>query len=206
MRICILSNPRTGSSSLYGLVERHLPKEYYSVSEPFNPKYMEIISDNRDHINYIESSNNVFLKTITYQYPTKYESKELWYEWLFTNFDKVILLDRQDRVSQSESFVYHDTKNSSNWFINSYYDLSDIDESIIKDRIEMLSKDAEILIEKSKDFPLFYYEDLFVKKDRKKINELFEYLELTPIQKYVDFFIYSDSKKVRRETKNTDLI
>lgn len=206
MRICILSNPRTGSSSLYGLVEKHLPKEYYSVSEPFNPKYMEIISDNRDHINHIESSNNVFLKTITYQYPTKYESKELWYEWLFTNFDKVILLDRQDRVSQSESFVYHDTKNSSNWLINSYYDLSNIDESIIKNRIEILSKDAEILIEKSKDFPLFYYEDLFVKKDRKKINELFEYLELTPIQKYVDFFIYSDSKKVRRETKNTDLI
>lgn len=206
MRICILSNPRSGSSSLYGLIERHLPKDYYSVSEPFNPKYMEYISDDRDHNAIIESSNNVFLKNIVYQYPIKYGSKESWYEWLFANFDKVILLDRKDRVSQSESFVYHDTKNDPNWFINSYYDLTDIDKSIINDRIEFLSKDGEMLIEKSKDHPLFYYEDIFVTRDTQKINEMFEYLGITPIQKYIDFFIFSDSKKVRRETKNTNLI
>lgn len=206
MRICILSNPRTGSSSLYGLIERHLPKNYHSVSEPFNPDYMEIITDKRNHIDIIETSNNVFFKHICYQYPTKYESKELWYEWLFTHFDKIILLDRKDRISQSESFVYHESKNNTNWHINTYYDLSDIDESKINDRIDMLSKDGELLIEKSKDYPLFYYEDIFIKKDIEKINQIFEYLEINPIQKHIDYYIFSESKKVRRETKNTELL
>jgi hypothetical protein len=206
MRICILSNPRTGSSSLYGLIHRHLPKHYYSVSEPFNQKYMESVFDNREHINVIESSNDVFIKNIVYQYPKKYNNKEQWYDWLFLNFDKIILLDRKDRVAQSESFVYHETKNNINWHIKSYYDLSDVNPSKINERIFELENDGRLLLDKSNEFPMFYYEDLFVEKNIEKINELFLYLNITPIQKYVDLFVLSDFKKVRKFKKNTSLL
>ena len=197
MKICLLANPRTGSTSLYGLIRSHLSKDYYSISEPFNPSYMDYTSDDRNHLNEIESLDNVFFKHICYQFPPKYENKELWYDWLFSNFDKIILLDRKDRTSQSESFVYHETKNHATWHIRSYYDLSNIDKSKIDERIELLEQDGKFMNEKSKDYPLFYYEDLFVDKNVEKINELFQYLNLSPIQKHIDEFIYSDTKKVR---------
>ncbi len=206
MKICVVANPRTGSSSLFGLIMAHLPKTYHCVSEPFNVKHMKYISDDRNHIEIFENSDNVFFKNICYQYPTKYESKELWYEWLFSNFDKIVLLDRKNRVEQSESFVYHETKNNLNWNIHSYYDLSNIEKSKIDDRIQLLEKDGQFLLENSNRFPLFYYEDLYVDKNMEKINELFNYLNIEPIQEYMDFFIFSDARKVRKSTKNTKLI
>jgi len=206
MKICVVANPRTGSSSLFGLIKSHLPKNYHCVSEPFNVKHMKYISDDRNHVDIFENSNDVFFKNICYQYPSKYENKDLWYEWLFNNFDKIILLDRRDRQLQSESFVYHESKNNLNWNILQYYDLSDIEESKIQKRIEELEKDGQFLLENSNRFPLFYYEDLYVDKNMDKINELFNYLNIVPVQEYMDFFIFSESRKVRKSSKNTKLI
>ena len=206
MKICLLANPRTGSTSLYGLILAHLSSEYYCVSEPFNPHYMKYVGDNRNHIKMFHDHKDVFFKHIIYQYPTIFETKELWYNWLFVNFDKILLLDRKNRLLQSESFVYHETKNRSSWHIQSYYDLSGVDESKIKERIDLLEQDGQFILEKSKDYPLFYYEDLFVEKDINKINELLTYLGIESKQKYIDRFIFSDSLKVRKETKNTKLL
>ena len=206
MKICIVANPRTGSSSLFGLIKSHLPKNYHSVSEPFNVKHMKYISDDRNHIDIFENSENVFFKNICYQYPTKYNNKDEWYEWLFNNFDKIILLDRKDRLSQSESFVYHESKNDLNWNIHSYYDLTNIDKTRIEKRIEILEEDGQFLLNNSNKFPLFYYEDLYVDKNMDKINELFDYIGIKPVQEYMDFFIFSDARKVRKLSKNTKLI
>lgn len=206
MKICLLANPRTGSTSLFGLIKSHLPKDYYCISEPFNSTYMSYTSDDRDHLSEFENSDNVFFKHICYQFPKKYETKEMWYEWLFANFDKIIFLDRKDRLLQSESFVYHETKNRGSWHVRSYYDLSDIDKTKIEERIELLNLDGEFMMSKSKDYPLFYYEDLFVDKNNIKINELLQYLNVSPIQKHIDDFIFSESKKVRMFNDNRTLM
>lgn len=197
MKICLLANPRTGSTSLYGLIKSHLSLDYHSVSEPFNPNYMKYNLDDHNHLIDIESLDNVFFKHICCQYPEKYENRETWYKWLFNNFDKVVLLDRKDRVAQSESFVFQETKNRASWHIRSYYDLTNIDKSKIDRRIEILEQDGQFLLENTNKFPLFYYEDLFVDKNIEKINELFQYLNLSPIQKHINTFIYSETKKVR---------
>jgi hypothetical protein len=197
MRICILANPRTGSSSLYSLLERQLPKTYHCVSEPFNPDYMKSISDNRDHSFFIESKTDVLLKHIYYQVPPKFDSNDKWVTWLFNNFDKVILLDRRDRLAQAESFVYHQSKNLSSWHIKQVYKFKDIDSKSINERIEYLNKDGESLLNLSKECPIFYYEDIFIKKDGNTINSIFEYLEIMPDKKLIERYILSDINKVR---------
>jgi hypothetical protein len=197
MKICLLANPRTGSTSLYGLIRAHLPLDYHSISEPFNPDYMSITNDNTNHISLIEEKSNVFLKNIYYQYPPKYENLENWYSWVIENFDKIILLDRNDRQMQAESFTYHETKKSVYWHSRQYYDMSIVDESKIKEKIKSLSEDSDRVDEYFKDYPKFFYEEIFENKDMNKINAIFEYLNLTPVQKHIESFIYSPNKKVR---------
>lgn len=197
MRICILANPRTGSSSLYTLLENHLPKTYHCVSEPFNSYYMESISDMRNHHQLIQNGDDILLKHIYYQLPPNYENMDEWLSWLFTNFDKIILLDRRDRIAQAESFVYHQNKNLPSWHIKQFYNMDGINPKQIQNRINFLNKDGECLIKLSEKFPIFFYEDIFVNKDMDIIHSLFKYLEITPIEKYIQQFIISDNNKVR---------
>jgi hypothetical protein len=36
MKICIISTGRAGSTSLYHLIKKHLPIDYYTITEPWN--------------------------------------------------------------------------------------------------------------------------------------------------------------------------
>ena len=49
----------------------------------------------------------------------------------------------------------------------------------------------------NKGYPLFYFEDLFIEKNREKAEKLFEYLELPLIEKDYEEFIKSDTYKIR---------
>lgn len=206
MRICILSNPRTGSSSIYGLLKRHLPKTYHCVSEPFNPHYMESISDTQNHYQIIHNGNDILLKHIYYQVPPNYKSIDGWLDWLFTNFNKIILLDRRDRVAQAESFVYHQSKNSGSWHIKQFYNMDTVNPEKIQDRIRFLENDGNSLIKFSEKYPMFYYEDIFINKDPKVIKSLFEYIEIEPIREYINQFIISNDNKVRITKETQTLI
>lgn len=206
MRICILANPRTGSSSLYCLLEKHLPKEYHCVSEPFNPDYMMSISDNQDHLFNIQSSKNVLLKHIYYQIPPKYDNRDEWLEWVFQNFDKVILLDRKDRTAQAESFVFHQSKNLPSWHIKRYYDINQLNPEKIEKRIKMLEEDGEGISQYSDRFPLYFYEDIFIDKNKQIIQSIFDYVNINPIEKYINRYVISDTNKVRITTNERTLL
>jgi hypothetical protein len=197
MRICILANPRTGSSSLYTLLEKHLPKNYHCVSEPFNPHYMESISDTQNHCQIINDRNDILLKHIYYQLPPHYETMDEWLNWLTNNFDKIILLDRRDRVAQAESFEYHQSKNFFSWHVKQFYNITSINTSQIQNRIKFLNNDGECLRKISGKYPMFFYEDIFVNKNINIINSIFQYMEIEPIEKYVNQYIISDNNKVR---------
>lgn len=196
MRICIISNPRTGSSSLYGLIKDHLPQSYHCVSEPYNVGYMKSISDTTNHHIEILNNSNVLLKHIIYQTPPDF-SVDDWLDWLVTHFDKVILLDRRNRVEQAESFEYHNSQNFKNWHIKRVYYMEKVDPLNIENRIQIFESASNFLIKYSKSFPMFYYEDIFVEKNRDVINSLFEYINIEPIETFIQQHIISEDRKVR---------
>jgi hypothetical protein len=127
------------------------------------------------------NETNVFIKTFVNQIPIDIvnENKE-YYNWFISYFDKIILLDRKDKQSQSESLKYHEKqKNPKNWHTKQYYDLSNITTNEIETTKNKLINEAEILYKLNNiGYPIFYYEDIFVKKDKNKIKEIFNYIGL----------------------------
>ena len=205
MRICILANPRTGSTSIYGLLKDHLPQSYHCVSEPYNVKYMASISDTTNHHIEICNNSNILLKHIICQAPPNYDV-DSWLDWIFTHFDKVILLDRRNRVEQAESFEFHNSKNLKNWHIRRVYHMDEVDPLKIEYRIKLFESDASLLTKYSKHYPMFYYEDIFVEKNREIINSLFEYVNIQPNEKFIQDHIISNTKKVRISDDNRTLL
>lgn len=205
MRICILANPRTGSTSVYGLIKDHLPYSYHCVSEPYNIEYMASISDTTNHHVEIQNKSEVLLKHIIYQTPPNY-NVDSWLGWISTHFDKVILLDRKNRVEQAESFEFHSSKNLRNWHIRRVYRMDEVDPLRIENRIKSLESDAKLLTKYFNNYPMFYYEDIFVEKNREVINLLFQYLNIEPNEKFIQHHIISNTKKVRIPDNNRTLL
>lgn len=108
MKICIITTGRAGSTSLYNLIEKHLPLNYYCRPEPFYGTSKHV-----DQKLVIESEENVLIKTLIGQTQKNFNLEDM-DVWLFKNFDKIILLDRLDKQLQVESFSYH-SYNKGNW-------------------------------------------------------------------------------------------
>jgi hypothetical protein len=201
MKIMLLTTARTGSTSLFYLLKSHLEKDnYICVSEPFNNKWRNYMG----YKNYMQSDfineTNVFIKTFVNQIPIDIvnENKE-YYNWFISYFDKIILLDRKDKQSQSESLKYHEKqKNPKNWHTKQYYDLSNITTNEIETTKNKLINEAEILYKLNNiGYPIFYYEDIFVKKDKNKIKEIFNYIGLLLDDASYEKHIKSDNGKIR---------
>jgi hypothetical protein len=201
MKIALLTTARTGSTSLFYLLKSHLEKDnYICVSEPFNDKWREYMR----HKKYMQSDfineNNVFIKTFVNQIPIDIlNENEKYWNWFITYFDKIILLDRRDKQLQSESLKYHEKqKNPTNWHTKQYYDLSNITEEEINVTKNKLIDDVVLLYKLNNiGYPIFYYEDIFVKKDKNKIKEIFNYIGLLLDDTLYEKHIKSDNGKIR---------
>lgn len=217
MKIAIVCNGRSGSTSLtyfINCVSLSQNKKFSLFFEPFN--YRNIDKDIKlKTIDEIVNKNNVLLKTFidndNYPYQSFNNMDEYWI-WFFSYFDKIIVLERKDKRKQAESLVYH-IKISQNrtitphWHTQKYYDLDETDENDIIKLTKYLETEAFRLKEISlKGYPIFTYEDLFVKKDINIINNLLNYLELEYNQKCVDDWINSPYKKVRLPQKIKNII
>jgi hypothetical protein len=55
-------------------------------------------------------------------------------------------------------------------------------------------------------YPIFYFEDIFIKKNKNKLKELFEYIGLTLDDKLYNTHILSDKNIIRLNEKSTKLI
>jgi hypothetical protein len=122
------------------------------------------------------------------------------------------LLERENKRLQAESLAFHEklSNNSTtpvNWHKPRYYELSFDDEKNIQ-RLEIhLEAAAKVLKEISnKGFPLFTYEDIFVRKNDKIIDELHEYLGLRKYEKCIKLWIDARNKIVRIPIKTKGLI
>lgn len=217
MKIAIVCNGRSGSTSLTYFINCILQSQKKNFSlffEPFN--YGNLDKEIKlKTIDNIVSQKNVLLKTFidrdNYPYESFNTNEEYW-EWFYGYFDRVIVLEREDKRKQSESLVYHlkiskGKTVTPHWHKQKYYDLDENDENTIMALTKHLESESKFLKDISKKgYPLFTYEDLFVKKDNNTIKRLLDYLELEYNQKCVDKWIDSPYKKVRLDQKIKNLI
>jgi hypothetical protein len=217
MRIAIVCNGRSGSSSTFYYLNCCLTKEgkkYNSLFEPFN-----FLNPDRDDkfktIDKIVNKKNILIKTFIDRDNYPYESfknVEDYWQWFYSFFDKIIVLERKNKRLQAESLVYHIriSKNrtvSPAWHKSKYYDLNEMDEENIINATKHLEDESSILKSISdKGYPLFYYEDIFVNKNIETIKRLNEYCEIEYNQICIDEWINSPYKKVRLDKKTNGLI
>jgi hypothetical protein len=203
MKIAVLTSARTGSTSLYRLIDRHIKSLGFTcVSEPFNNEWRGNDGLKTYDVDFFERLDNVFTKTFVSknQIPKSFESNEQGYwDWFLNYFDKIILLDRKDKRLQGESLVYHQMKNDiKSWQNKQYYDLSNISDEQMDSTINHLIKESEIIHSYTNfGYPIFYFEDLYINKDKSKVLEIFDYIGLTLNNTIYNEVVVSDIYKIR---------
>jgi hypothetical protein len=217
MRIAIFCNGRSGSTSLFYLINCLLTKEkknHKLFFEPFN--YLNIDKESKPKtIEEFINTNDVLVKTFIDRDNYPYESFECFEDylvWVYSYFDKIIILEREDKRKQAESLFYH-LKLSKNrtisplWHKQKFYDLKKEDEEEIFGISQHLENEAEFLKNMSKrGYPLVTYENLFIRKDKPTLDKLLEYLKISNNQTCIDEWINSPYKKVRINQKISGLI
>lgn len=203
MKICILSTGRSGSTSLYDAIKKHLNEDYYCISEPFNLIHNRMIKIEENQFDIISKKDNVLVKTIINQIPED-KNEDLINDWVFTFFDKVILLDRLDKESQVESFSFLMYTKNKQWHKKQFYDMSLVPKEFIEEwdsRLVIIkNKLGELSLKHNKK--IYNYEDIFVNKNMDVINEIFNYLKIKMDKNIINKFIVSEDCKVRLNEKN----
>jgi hypothetical protein len=210
MRIAILTSARSGSTSLFHLIEAHLiSKKYITISEPFNKDWRNKVGFKIYDVDFFKQNKKIFIKTFVSeeQKPNTFiNSDKNYWDWFFNYFDKVIILDRKDKTLQSESLTYHLKKEDPySWQKKQYYNISNITKESIEETKNRLLKDSEKMHSFANNkHPIYYFEDIFIKKDRKIIENLFNYIDLKLNDVLYEKYVLSDTFKVRLEEVNNN--
>jgi hypothetical protein len=204
MKICILSTGRSGSTSLYRVLSKHLPTNYHCVLEPFNTNANNSVNDQKS---IIESKENVLIKTLIEHTQTDVHIEEM-HTWIFDHFDEVILLDRLDKQLQVESFSYQEYRNDLRWHDKKRYRMELVPKEIIETNVKRLEKSTNKINELSQkyDKKIYYYEDVFLDNNMKTINEIFNTIKQTPNQELLNSWVISDEKRVRLSDNEIKLL
>ncbi len=204
MKICILSTGRSGSTSLYRALSKHLPTNYYCVLEPFNTNANNSVNDQKS---IIESKENVLIKTLIEHTQTDVHIEEM-HTWIFDHFDEVILLDRLDKQLQVESFSYQEYRNDLRWHDKKRYRMELVPKEIIETNVKRLEKSTNKINELSQkyDKKIYYYEDVFLDNNMETINEIFNIIKQTPNQELLNSWVISDEKRVRLSDNEIKLL
>jgi hypothetical protein len=205
-KIAILARPRTGSTSLYKMLESQLyPEGFECFYEPFNPRnYVDYYRKgfDFDYINPLLKFDKILIKTLfgCSQHPVKSLGLEeiKFVNWMGEFFEKVIVLDRRNKRLQAESLLAN-VDSKIGWDIPKVYEIDKMDKRRIEKETNAFlhfSEKMSIITEK-KSWPIFYYEDLYVDHNMNEIKRMFDYLEIVMDDKIVYDFIISDKRKVR---------
>jgi hypothetical protein len=205
-KIAILARPRTGSTSLYRMLESQLYSEGFECFyEPFNPRnYVDYYRKgfDFDHINPLLKFDKILIKTLfgCSQHPVKSLGLEEieFINWMDGFFERVIVLDRRDKRLQAESLLVN-ADSKIGWDIPKVYEIDKIDKVRIEKETNSFLHFSEKMksIAEKKSWPIFYYEDLYVDHNMEEIKRMFDYLELVMDDKKIYDFIISDKRKVR---------
>jgi hypothetical protein len=212
MKILLLATPRSGSTSLVKFIDSHINLlNHKMIIEPFN----RIIHPNNKRIDTIQCDNesdSILIKNLFLlendEYPIESFNDVYGYlDWCYSYFDKVIILDRKDKIAQSESFVINETmyrENKIDWHTQKIYDLDRIDKVFLDTMINKYIESSKILFEisKSQNLPIFYYEDIFLEHNINVVKNLLEYLDMDLILENYNEFILSPYRRVRVSLNN----
>jgi hypothetical protein len=188
MKICIYAQGRSGSTSLYKLISNHFDNEYSKYDEPFNSFSNKKLGLNDVHIANILNNSNIIIKTLHYNTIDGLDEKEM-PDFLFKHFDKIIFLIREDTISQSESYLYRTNSKAYDWHTPEKYDLSIISENSLNEKNKDYTDSNQFLISYCNQigFPIYTYEDIFIKKNINPINQIFNYLGIE-----LDYSLYNE--------------
>jgi hypothetical protein len=188
MKICIYAQGRSGSTSLYKLISNHFDNEYSKYDEPFNSFSNKKLGLNDVHIADILNNSNIIIKTLHYNTIDGLDEKEM-PDFLFKHFDKIIFLIREDTISQSESYLYRTNSKAYDWHTPEKYDLSIISENSLNEKNKDYADSNQFLISYCNQigFPIYTYEDIFIKKNINPINQIFNYLGIE-----LDYSLYNE--------------
>lgn len=219
MKILILATPRSGSTSLVKFIDSHLKfQDYKMFIEPYAIRNHRDYSDKFDceTTDLLLSHDNILIKNLMLvgydEYPSKtFNSANEYFEWCSNFFDKIIILDRKNKIAQSESFVVNEDmsrKRGIGWHTPKVYDLDKLNKSYLSEMARRYTESGKILQELSgsKNIPMFYYEDIFLKHDIDTIKNLLSYLEIELIYDNYKEFILSQDRIVRIEKDQKKII
>ena len=213
MKILILGTPRSGSTSLVRLIDSHMNLfNYRMFIEPFN----QLLDKEINSIAPLLEYDNILLKNLflvgNAEYPTDSFMDFFEYlNWCYSYFDKIVILDRSDKIAQSESFVINETmwrEKSIGWHTKKIYDLDKIDKSYLETMIDRYTESSKILndIAYTNNFPIFYYEDIFLNHNMKIVKKLFEYLGMDLDMGMYNKYVISNELQVRIDKNKQNLI
>jgi hypothetical protein len=214
MRVLILGTPRSGSTSLVRLVNSHINlSNYKMVIEPFNNS---LYFDGNNTIETLLQYENILVKNLFLigndEYPKDSFIDVFGYlNWCYTYFDKIIVLDRRNRIAQSQSFVISETmwrERGVGWHTKKIYDLDGIDKSYLETMISRYTESGKILndIAYTNNFPIFYYEDIFLNHNMEVVKNLFEYLGMDLDVEMYSKYVISNELQVRIDKNKQNLI
>ncbi len=214
-----MATGRCGSGSLFNCIDKHLPKFYYSMNEPFH-KLNKMIDVNGIFLE-LNKKKNVFIKTLIGQGTERFTIKDSeliqtdinekieFNNWFYNTFDKIILLDRREERLQIESMAYHDYLNNDLvWSKKKYYEINKIPPTLL----EHTKKTLEYTKNDLKNFGLkhniktYYYEDIFIDKNMDIINEIFDYIGIVPNKEVIETYILSEEFKVRLDKRRNKIL
>lgn len=181
------------------------PKGFQCFYEPYNPRnYVDYYKQgfDFDYIDPLLKFDKILIKTLfgCSQHPVKSFGleEEEFANWMNEFFQKVIVLDRRDKKLQTESLIINmDSK--IGWDIPKIYDVNKIDserlEKVMDSFIHFSDKMSSIA--ENNNWPIFYYEDLFVDHNMDEIKRMLEYIEVEIDEDVIYDYIISDKRKVR---------
>jgi hypothetical protein len=214
MKILLLGTPRSGSTSLVRLINSHINlPNYKMVIEPFNNS---LYFDGNNTIETLLQYENILVKNLFLvgndEYPKEsFDNVYEYFNWCYSYFDKILILDRKDKTTQSESFVINETmwrEKGVDWHTQKIYNIETIEPVYLNTMVDRYTESSQILnnISKEENLPLFYYEDIFLEKSRKHIDDLFSYLDIELNESNYMEYILSPHRRVRIDKNKQNLI
>jgi hypothetical protein len=214
MKILILGTPRSGSTSLVRLIDSHINlPNYKMVIEPFNKS---LYFNGKHTIESLLEYENILVKNLFLIGNDEYAENSFidvyeYFNWCYSYFDKIIILDRKDKIAQSESFVINETmwrERGIDWHTKKIYDLDKIDNSYLKTMIDRYIESSKILndISYTNNFPIFYYEDIFLNNNIEVVKNLFQYLKMDLDMEMYNKYVISNELQVRIDKNKQNLI
>lgn len=180
MRILMLYTPRCGSTSILRYYQKINPS-YTIINQPWSPLVSELELKNTIPYSDIISNDNVFVKSAI----GLFFYKQIPYENIKRDFDKVLILSRRNQKEQAES-LSHASKHNSFLESSKYLIDEELDFFIPTMNEVLLDEKSKIKeLQDNLDTKTFYYEDLYYHS----FDELFDYLEIKYIEEYFTEFL-----------------